>query len=127
MPGAEEDRRYPKVEPALHAQYHQEMFEWLRMGVLSNGEPLPDYLFSITPWIAGGWGADDWWGGVLGAKAETINAVQAIPDFVRRFSWDANLNRSPIRRRQHPSCRGPLAWTLMEIRWSRRRTPCPTQ
>ena len=86
--GMDQDKRYPKVEAPLHAQYHKEMFEWFRTGVLSNGEPLPDYLFSVTPWIASGWGADDWWGGVLGTKTQTIEAVQSIPPFVRRFSWD---------------------------------------
>ncbi|MCI0474724.1 MAG: hypothetical protein L0Y55_00600, partial [Anaerolineales bacterium] len=66
--GAHEDQRYPKVESPLHAKYHAEMFEWFRTGVVSNGEPLPDYLFSVAPWIAGGWGGDDWWGGPLGDK-----------------------------------------------------------
>jgi len=86
--GAHEDQRYPKVEPPLHARYHAEMFDWFRTGLLSNGEPLPDYLFSIAPWIAGGWGGDDWWGGPLGDKTETINAVRALPAFTRKFSWD---------------------------------------
>jgi hypothetical protein len=87
--GAAEDNRYPKVEQPYHAQYHKELFDWFRTGALSNGEPLPDYLFSVTPWIEGGWGADDWWGGPLGDKTDTINAVQSIPVFVRKFSWDA--------------------------------------
>jgi hypothetical protein len=86
--GAAEDNRYPKVEQPYHADYHKEMFDQFRTGVLSNGEPLPDYLFSITPWIEGGWGADDWWGGPLGTKTETIEAVSSIPAFVRKFSWD---------------------------------------
>ncbi len=91
--GAEKDPRYPKVEGPLHAQYTKEMFEWLRTGVLSNGEPLPDYLFSITPWIAGSWtfGAQNWWGNIIrpdGKLTETIEAVQSIPPFVRRRSWD---------------------------------------
>ncbi len=94
--GAEEDNRYPKVEQPYHANYHKEMFDWFRTGVLSNGEPLPDYLFSITPWIEGGWGADDWWGGVLGDKTETIQAVQAIPPFVRKFSWDGGTTPPPV-------------------------------
>ncbi len=85
--GADQDNRYPKVEAPLHAQYHKEMFEWFRTGLLSNGELLPDYLFSVTPWISSGWGADDWWGGVLGTKTQTIEAVQSIPSFVRKFSW----------------------------------------
>jgi hypothetical protein len=90
--GAEKDPRYPKVEGALHAQYTQEMFEWLRTGVLSNGEPLPDYLFSITPWIAGSFtfGAQNWWGNWIrpdGKLTMTIEAVQSIEEFVRKFSW----------------------------------------
>jgi hypothetical protein len=85
--GQDQDKRYPKAEQPYHAQYHKEMFDWFRVGLLSNGETLPDYLFSVTPWIAAGWGADDWWGGVLGTKTETIAAVQSIPPFVRRFSW----------------------------------------
>ena len=85
--GQDQDNRYPKAEQPYHAQYHKEMFDWFRTGLLSNGETLPDYLFSVTPWIAAGWGADDWWGGTLGTKTETIAAVQAIPSFVRRFSW----------------------------------------
>ena len=85
--GQDQDKRYPKAEQPYHAQYHKEVFDWFRTGLLSNGETLPDYLFSVTPWIASGWGADDWWGGVLGTKTETIAAVQAIPPFVRRFSW----------------------------------------
>jgi hypothetical protein len=85
--GAEQDNRYPKAEQPYHARYHKEMFDWFRTGLLSNGETLPDYLFSVTPWIAAGWGADDWWGGVLGTKTETVAAIQAIPAFVRRFSW----------------------------------------
>lgn len=87
--GADKDPRYPKVQQPLHAQYHAEMFEWFRTGVLSNGEPLPDYLFSVTPWILGGWGTgEDWWGGPLGTNTETIEATRAIPPFVRHFSWE---------------------------------------
>ncbi len=94
--GAEQDRRYPKVEQPYHAQYHAAMFDWFRTNVIANGEPLPDYLFSITPWIEGGWGADDWWGGTLGDKTETIEAVRAIPPFVRKFSWDEEFPPAPI-------------------------------
>jgi hypothetical protein len=98
--GAEKDLRYPKVESALHAQYHKEMFEWLRTGLLSNGEPLPDYLFSITPWIAGSFtfAGQNWWGNILrpdGKLTATIEAVQSIPPFVRRFSWDTGQQPEP--------------------------------
>jgi hypothetical protein len=88
--GVDDDRRYPRVVQPLHALYHREIFEWFRTGVLSSGEALPDYYFSITPWLVSGWNtAEDWWGGPLGDKTETIEAVRAIPPFERRFSWDA--------------------------------------
>jgi len=69
--GAQEDSRYPATDQPYHAQYHSEMFNWFRTGVLSNGEALPDYLFSVAPWIASGTGKDDWWGGPLGDKTVT--------------------------------------------------------
>ena len=65
--------------------------------MLSSGEALPDYYFSITPWLVGGWNtAEDWWGGPLGDKTETIEAVRAIPPFVRRFSWDDAASPLPV-------------------------------
>ncbi|MFZ1241129.1 MAG: hypothetical protein WAV66_17510, partial [Anaerolineae bacterium] len=81
------------VETPLHAQFTKEMFEWLRTGVLANGEPLPDYLFSITAWVAGSWifPGQNWWDNSLmldGKLTQTIEAVQSIPVFVRKFSWD---------------------------------------
>jgi len=86
--GVNDDRRYPEVIQPYHANYHREIFDWFRRGLLSNGEPLPDYLFSTTPWLAGGWNtSEDWWGGPLGDKTETIEAVRTIPSFVRKFSW----------------------------------------
>jgi hypothetical protein len=93
--GNEEDKRYPKVDWTLHAQYTQEMFDWFRSGMLSNGEPLPDYLFSITAWIVSSWtfGAQNWWGNFLspdGKLTQTIEAVQAMSQFVRRSSWGAD-------------------------------------
>ena len=93
LPGGEQDRRYPKVETPLHAQFTKEMFEWLRTGVLANGEPLPDYLFNITAWVAGSWvfPGQNWWDNSLmldGKLTQTIEAVQSIPVFVRKSSWD---------------------------------------
>lgn len=92
LPGGEQDRRYPKIETPLHAQYTKEMFEWMRTGILANGEPLPDYLFSITAWVAGSWvfPGQNWWDNSLmldGQLTQTIQAVQSIPVFVRKFSW----------------------------------------
>jgi hypothetical protein len=86
-PEALEDKRYPKLTAAMHAAWHKEMFEWFRTGVLSNGEPLPDELFSVDDWIMADWGADAWWYGVLGTLQETIDAVISIPPFVRQFGY----------------------------------------
>ena len=95
--GVHDDRRYPRVVQPHHAYYHRETFEWFRTGVLSNGEPLPDYYFSITPWLVGGWNtAEDWWGGPLGDKTETLEAIRAIPPFERRFSWDEESITPPV-------------------------------
>lgn len=96
----DEDKHYPKVEWPLHAAYHREMYEWFRTGLLSNGEPLPDYLFSITSWIAGSWtfAAQNWWGNSLsptGKLDQTIDAMQRIPPFVRRFSWEDAVPPEP--------------------------------
>lgn len=88
--GSADDNRYPKCEGTYHAQFHTEMYEWFRIGVFSNGQPIPDYLFSIAPWILAGFvEAEAWYGGPLGDKTDTINAVKAIPPFIRKFSWDA--------------------------------------
>lgn len=86
--GSEEDHRYPKLGADEHASRTRQMFEWFSRGVLSNGAPLPDELFSVAPWIMADWGADDWWYGVLGTKQGTIDAVASIPHFMREFSWD---------------------------------------
>lgn len=79
--GASDDKRYPKVGPQLHAAYHAQMFEWFRTGKLSDGEPLPDYLFAICPWILSGPSDEAWYG--FTEKTATIQAIQAIPAFQR--------------------------------------------
>ena len=80
----------PTLRPAGRPNSAQIEHFWLHSGVVANGEPLPDYLFSITPWIAGSFtfGGQNWWGNFSSADGkltETIEAVQAIPPFVRRF------------------------------------------
>ncbi|MCO6451761.1 MAG: hypothetical protein J5I90_13335 [Caldilineales bacterium] len=95
--GAEEDKRYPKVEQDVHAAYHKELFSWLQSGVLANGEPLPDYVFSITPWIAGSWdfAGQNWWDGIFGTLTQTVEAVQSLGQFTRRFSWSEDEPDEP--------------------------------
>jgi hypothetical protein len=58
--GNEEDLRYSKLTPEQHADFHKELFEWFRTGILSNGDPLPDELFSVSPWIMADGGEDSW-------------------------------------------------------------------
>ncbi len=90
-----EDGRYPRVTMQDHAIWHREMFDWFRTGVLSNGEPLPDYLFAVTPWLVFAdhqmWVEENAWfySRLTGTKYETVEEVRDIPPFVRKFSWDS--------------------------------------
>ncbi len=86
---ATDDHRFPQIDDALHAAYHAEVFNWFRTGRLSDGEPLPDYLFAFCPWLLAA-GLDDsaWYDSFAGPRTATIEAVKAIPPFVRRFSWE---------------------------------------
>jgi len=87
--GATDDSHYPKVDDQLHAQYHRELFDWFRTEVLSNGQPLPDYLFAFCPWLLSDKMEDSaWFDSFAGDHALTIEAVQSIPPFRRKFSWD---------------------------------------
>ncbi len=89
-----EDPRYPRVTMQNHAGRHVEMFDWFRAGVLSNGEPLPDYLFAVTPWLVYAdyqmhFEENAWfYSRLTGTKHETVEGVRAIPYFVRKFSWE---------------------------------------
>ncbi len=86
---ATDDRNFPAIDEALHRDYHVAVFDWFRSGVLSNGEPLPDYLFAFCPWLLSDKGDDSaWFDSFAGDHTPTIQAVEAIPPFVRRFSWD---------------------------------------
>ncbi len=83
------DARFPKIDDALHREYHVELFLWFKEGRLSNGDPLPDYLFAFCPWlIAAKMDDNAWWDSFAGDRVLTIEAVSNLPPFVRRFSWD---------------------------------------
>jgi hypothetical protein len=78
------DRRYPKVSEFLHQAHHMAMFAWFRDGMLSDGNPLPEYLFAVCPWILSG--NDEsaaWYGGVQGTRQQTIAAVAGMHSFTR--------------------------------------------
>lgn len=82
------DRRYPKVSDFLHQAHHVAMFRWFRDGVLSDGNPLPDYLLAVCPWILS---APEepaaWYDGPHRTREQTIAAVAAISRFLRSGVW----------------------------------------
>lgn len=78
------DRRYPKVGDFLHQAHHMAMFAWFRDGVLSDGNPLPEYLFAVCPWILSGKDQPAaWYDGPKGTRQETVAAVRTMPRFTR--------------------------------------------
>jgi hypothetical protein len=77
------DSRYPKVDDARHAQYHAALFDMLRTNKLPNGAPLPEFAYAFCPWILYGPEADAWYSSTTGVRQQTIEAVKAIPPFVR--------------------------------------------
>lgn len=86
---ASDDHRFPRIDDALHRDYHVEVFNWFRTGKLSDGTDLPDYLFAFCPWLLSAKLDDSaWYDSFAGPRTATIEAVKAIPPFVRRFSWD---------------------------------------
>ena len=86
---ATDDNRFPIIDDKLHAQYHVELFNWFRTGVVSDGQPLPDYLFAFCPWIlAGQMEGAAWYDSFEGERTLTIAEVKKIPIFTRKFSWD---------------------------------------
>ena len=80
-----EDGRYAKIDDKLHARYHAALFDWFRIDLLSNGDPLPNYLFAFCPWILFGYETDAWYSQTTGTRQETIDSITAIPKFVRKF------------------------------------------
>ncbi len=88
--GAAEDNRFPPIDDKLHAQYHVALFNWFLTGKLSDGQPLPDYLFAFCPWIlAGQLEAAAWYDSFEGNRELTIAEVKKLPPTAtRKFSWD---------------------------------------
>ncbi len=88
-PGEAQDNRYPPLSEAMHRDYHLALFDWFRTGQLSNGAPLPDYLFAFCPWlISDPHDPAAWFDSASGDRTLTIEAVEAMPSFTRKFSWD---------------------------------------
>ena len=85
---ATDDNRFPPIDATLHRDYHVALFDWFRTGTLSNGQPLPDYLFAFCPWLLSSKLDDSaWFDSFAGDHTPTIEAVQSMSDFVRQFNW----------------------------------------
>jgi len=86
---ATDDHRFGPIDAELHRRYHLEVYDWFRRGTLSDGQPLPDYLFAFCPWLLSDKMDDSaWFDSFAGDHTPTIEAVQSIPPFRRRFSWE---------------------------------------
>jgi hypothetical protein len=86
---ATDDNRFPIIDDTLHSKYHVELFRWFLDGKLSDGKPLPDYLFAFCPWIlAGQLEGAAWYDSFEGERTLTIADIKKIPIFTRKFSWD---------------------------------------
>jgi hypothetical protein len=85
-----EDNTFPIIDDKLHAQYHVELFRWFLDGKLSDGKPLPDYLFAFCPWIlAGQMEGSAWYDSFEGNRELTIAEIKKLPPAaVRKFTWD---------------------------------------
>ncbi|MHB0878440.1 MAG: hypothetical protein ACYC5O_20585, partial [Anaerolineae bacterium] len=87
--GATDDARFPKVSDELHRDYYVTLYSWFSTRILPNGEPLPDYLFAFCPWLLSHKMDDNaFYDSFAGDRVMTLDAIKAIPQFVRRFSWD---------------------------------------
>ncbi|OQY84996.1 MAG: hypothetical protein B6D41_14880 [Chloroflexi bacterium UTCFX4] len=83
-----DDKTMSPVDAEKWTDWHYEMFEWFRSGTISNGEPLPDYLFSVCPWLlyASNWYSDSWVNGLdADKKLKLIDKLANDAPFVRQF------------------------------------------
>ncbi|MGB9301614.1 MAG: SpoIID/LytB domain-containing protein [Anaerolineae bacterium] len=77
------DRRYPKVDDFLHQAHHLALFAWFKDGVLADRSRLPEYLFTVCPWILSGDDPAAWYDGPRGTRHQTVTAMAGMPRFVR--------------------------------------------
>lgn len=86
---SEEDNRFPAIDEKLHRDYTLAVYDWFRTGKLSHGGKLPDYLFAFNMWMLSGKDeAGAWYDSSFGERTLTIDAVEKIPVFTRKFTWD---------------------------------------
>lgn len=81
--GNASDARYPKIDDAHHAKYHAALFGMMQTNKLPNGAPLPEFMYAFCPWILYGAEADAWFSSTTGIRQSTLDAVSAMPRFVR--------------------------------------------
>jgi len=86
--GNHDDASYPAVEGETWRAWTLEMFDWFRTGVLSNGDPLPDYLFNVSPWLLNDakWASDSWINGNNEAEIAPLRAtLETSAPYERQF------------------------------------------
>jgi YVTN family beta-propeller protein len=93
-----DDRTMPMVDITRWVPWHYEMFNWFRTGKLSNGDPLPDYLFSVNPWILHSviYYSDSWIGGLdSNLKQKLIDELTDDAPYVRQFGYSGQGASTP--------------------------------
>ena len=83
-----DDKSMPPVDDEKWTAWHFEMYDWFRTGTVSNGDPLPDYLFSVAPWLlyASNWYSDSWVNGLdADKKLRLIDKLKSAAPYVRQF------------------------------------------
>jgi hypothetical protein len=86
--GSDHDANYPKVTEELHRDYFVALYDMFRTGMMPNGDPLPDYFFAFCPWLLSDFmDSTAFYDSYAGDRLMTIEAIQAIPPFERRFGW----------------------------------------
>jgi protocatechuate 3,4-dioxygenase beta subunit len=110
--GWKEDRRYPRIDPFLHAASVVAINDFMQGGRDIHGIRCPDSYFSMCHWLlanyrlgflAPGWESQswytDWWNGEFNLKGElpVVAAVKAMPNRPRVKGGSAVLTGRLIR------------------------------
>jgi YVTN family beta-propeller protein len=93
-----DDNTMPAVDIDRWVPWHYEMYNWFRYGQLSNGDPLPDYLFSVNPWILHSttFYSDSWIAGLdSNLKQRLMDELTTDSPYVRQFGYTAQGTSTP--------------------------------
>jgi len=87
--GSDEDKRFPPIDEIRHRDYHLEVYNWFCTGKMSDGRPLPDFVFAFCPWLLAA-KLDDraWFDSFAGDRTLLIEALKNMPPCRRKFSWE---------------------------------------